>query len=128
MKFQLILLVCLSALLSGCGPSLSHKKDYSIEVGQFLEIPLDAISREQTIKVAAKSPGKPINVHVYLADDAEEVNRKITLGKPADKSLASQTDTEEIALEATVPAGKEVLVRLQPAGPTSAEVHLEITN
>lgn len=128
MKAKLLLIVCVSALLCGCGPTLSHTKDYSIAVGEILEVPFDPITREQTIKVVAKSPGKPIKVHVYLADDADEVNRKITLGKPADMALASQEDAEEISLQATVPAGKEVIVRLQPMGPTSADVQLEVTN
>ncbi len=128
MKSQLVLLVLACVMLTGCGPTLSHKQDYSISVGEIVEIPFDPISNEQTIKVAAKSPGKPVNVHVYLAEHAEEVNRNITLGKPVERALASEEAAEDISLLATVPANKEVIVRIQPAGPTSAEVSLEVTN
>lgn len=128
MKSKLLLLACVSLLLSSCGPTLSHQQDYSLAVGEFLEIPFDPITREQTIKIVAKSPGKLIKVHVYLSEDKAEVNRMITLGKPVENLLASQEEAEEVALEATVPANKEVVVRLQPAGPTSAQVHLEVTN
>ncbi len=128
MKLQKVLLVIACVMLAGCGPTLSHKQDYSIPVGEIVEIPFEPISNEQTVKVVAKSPGKPINVHVYLAENADEVNRKITLGKPAEMALASQENAEEVTLQAVIPANKEVIVRLQPAGPTSAEVSLEVTN
>ena len=128
MNAKLLLVACCFALLFGCGPTLSHTKDYSLAVGEIIEVPFEPISREQTIKVVATSPGKPIKVHVYLADDAEEVDRMLTLDKPTDLPLASQEDAEEITLEATVPAGKEVIVRLQPMGSTSADVNLQVTN
>lgn len=128
MKNKLLLLFGILMLTIGCGPTLSHTQDYSIAVGEFLEIPFDPVSGEQTIKVVAKSPGKPIKVHVYLAEDAETVNQKITFGKPADMALAKVEESEDVSLTAKVPAGKEVIVRLQPSGATSADVHLEVTN
>lgn len=97
-------------------------------VGEIIEVPLSPIGREQTIKIAATSPGKPIKVHVYLAEHAEAANEAILFDKTTDHLLASEEGAEQVALHATVPAGKEAIVRFQPAGPTSAEVHLEITN
>ena len=128
MKSKLFLMGLMTALLVGCGPSLSHTKDYSMGVGEIIEVPISAISREQTIKVAAKSPGKPIMVHVYLADDADVANEAIIMDKAIDQIITGKSGAEEISLEAKIPASKEAIVRFQPSGPTSADVHLEITN
>jgi len=128
MKITLLLPVCMATLLCGCGPRLSDQRDLTLEIGEIIAIPIDPISREQKIRVTASSPDAPIDVHVYLQENEEAIVRKITLGKPPENLLASQNDAEEIILEATVPAGKEVIVRLQPAGSKAAQVHLEITN
>ncbi len=128
MKSTILLLVCLATLLCGCGPKLADQRDLTIEVNEIVSIPIDPIDREQTIKVTASSPDAPINVHVYLKENEAAIERKITLGKPPENLLANQNDAEQISLEAIVPAGKEVIVRLQTSGPKSAQVHLEITN
>jgi len=128
MKSSLLLLVCLVTLLGGCGPKLADQRDLTLEVNEILAIPIDPIERDQTIKITASSPDAPINVHVYLKEDEAEIERKITLGKPPESLLANQNDAEQISIEALVPAGKEAIVRLQTAGPKSAQVHLEMTN
>jgi hypothetical protein len=56
------------------------------------------------------------------------VERKITLGKPPENVLAAAEDSEQIALDALVPANQEAIVRLQPAGRKAANVQLTIRN
>jgi outer membrane lipopolysaccharide assembly protein LptE/RlpB len=128
MKSKLLLLVCMTTLLCGCGPRLSDQRDLTLEIGQIRAIPIDPISREQKIKVSASSPDAPIDVHVYLQENEAAIVRMITLGKPPENLLASQSEAEQVLLEATVPANKEAIVRLQPSGRKAAQVHLEITN
>jgi len=127
-KQTLLLLGSLSLLLVGCGPQLRDQRDVTLEIGEILAIPIDPISREQTIKVTASSPGAPLNVHVYLQEHETAIERKITLGKPPENLLANQNEVEQISLEAVVPANKEAIVRLQSASRKTANVHLQITN
>lgn len=133
MKTKLLMLGCLflsciTALLAGCGPVLSDQRDLTIAANEILAIPIDPISQQQTIKVTASSPGSPIDVHIFLQEHEAAIERKITLGKPPENLLASQNDAEQVSLEATVPANKEVIVRLQSASAKTANVHLEISN
>lgn len=128
MKSTILLLCCLATLFCGCGPKLADQRDLTIEINEIVAIPIDPIDREQTIKITASSPDAPINVHVYLKENETEIERKITLGKPPENLLANQNNAEQISLEATVPAGKEVIVRLQASDRQAAQVHLEMTN
>ena len=128
MKSTFIWLGCLALFICGCGPKLAGQRDLALEVGDIRAIPIDPITREQVIKITASSPDTPINVHVYLQENEEEIERKITFGKPPENLLASETDANEVSLEATVPANKEAVVRLQSAGRETAKVHLEISN
>jgi|GEM_PF-3525635 len=128
MKPTLLFLVCSAILLSGCRPQLADQRDLRLAVGEILAIPIDPVDHEQTIQVTASSPGAAIHVHIYLKENEEAIERKITLGKPPEDLLASKSEATEISLSATVPAGKEVVVRLQSANSKTAEVHLEITN
>ena len=124
---RIALLACL-LLLSGCGPQLSHSEDCTLAVGEIIAIPFDPIGREQTVYVKASSPDAPIDVHVYLQEHEEAIERKITLGKPPENLLASAKESQEVSLEATVPANQAVVVRLQAASRETAHVHLEVTN
>ena len=116
-------------LFCGCGgPKLSDDREVSLEIGEIKTILLDSVSREQTITVKASSPGAPIDLHVYLPQYEEAIERKITLGKPPENLLASQVNAEEVSVSAVVPARQETVIRLQPAGRTAATVHLKISN
>ena len=63
-----------------------------------------------------------------MKEHEEAIERKITLDKPPENLLAHADNAEQISLQAVVPAEKEAVVRVQAAGPQSANVHLEITN
>ena len=128
MKATLLCFACLAILVIGCRPRLADRRDISIDVGEIVSIPIDAIGHEQTIKIKVYSPDKPINVHVFLKEDEEAIEEKITTDKPSENLLAHQIGAQQISLEALVPANKEVIVRLQAASPDSIKVHLEITN
>lgn len=115
-------------VVSGCRARLADQRDVSIAVGEIVTVPIDAVSRDQTIQVVAQSPGKPIHVHVYLQENEEAIERAITLGKEPEKLLANALASEEVTLQAAVPADKVAVVRLQTSGPHSANVHLELSN
>ena len=119
----LLLLSC-----CGCGgPRVLDDRELSLDIGEIKTIVLDSSSGEQTLTVVATSPGAPIHLHVYLPEHEEAIERKITLGKPPENLLASQESAEEISVRAVVPAHKEMVVRLQPAGRIAAVVHLTIS-
>lgn len=115
-------------LLAGCSPRLADERQVSLEVGEIKTIAVAAIGHPQTIHVSASSPGAPIHVHVYLPEHEEEIERMITFGKTPENVIASGSGAEQIRLDATIPASKEAIVRLAPAGRTAANVQLTITN
>ena len=122
------LLVLATLLAAGCGPTLTNIGDYSMSVGEIIVVPVDPVGREQTLKIKATSSDNPIQVHVYPTEHDEAVGNAIVGNKPSEHVLGSEADTKNVNLEVVVPANTEVLVRLQPSGATSANVHLEITN
>lgn len=120
-----VLLLC---TMTGCGPSLHQHHTVTLEVGEISVFVLDAVGVEQTIRVTAKSPSAPVSVYVYLNENDAEVERKITLGKPSDLILSSAEKSEEIAIEAKIPANQEAAVRIMSASRETANVDLTITN
>ena len=127
-RFGQFMLLFMAIACSGCTAQLNDQRTLTLEVGEIRTIVLAPVEREQIIKIAARSPDCPISVYVYLSENDEEVDRKITLGKPSDLILSSQTESEEIALEANIPANKEAMVRVASASPDKATVHLVITS
>ena len=86
-------------------------RKYRLEIGEIKTILLESASREQTITVKASSPGAPIDLHVYLPQYEEAIERKITLGKPPENLLASQVNAEVVFVWAVVPARQETVIR-----------------
>ncbi len=122
------LALALTFTVPGCTPRLFDQREVSLQLGEVVSIPIGAVGHEQPIRVTASSPDAPINLQVFLAKDEPHVERMLTLEKPTDKLLAYKENSEQITLEAIVPANEEVIVRLQPAGRHSAQVHLELSN
>ena len=91
-------------------------------------IVLGAIGNDQTIKVTAKSTGAPIQVHIHLAGDEDEVDQAVTLRTSSDKIIASDVGKTEIVIKALIPANKEAVVRLQTTESSPANVELLISN
>ena len=112
----------------GCAPRLHDVREVPLEIGEIRTIAVPAKSQPQTVHLTASSPGAPISVHVYLPEHEEATERSITLGTPIENLLASGENSEQITLQATVPANKEALVRLQPTTRQAAKVHLTLKN
>ena len=123
-----IVIATFASTISGCGPSLHQHHTVTLEVGEISVFVLDAAGVEQTVRVTAKSPGAPVSVYVYLNENDAEVERKITLGKPSDLILSSAEESEEIAIDAKIPANKETAVRIVSRSREAANVDLTITN
>ncbi len=121
-------LLCILLISAGCSPRLASVHEITLGANDIKSIVLDPIGKDQIIKVAAKSDGGPIHVHVYLVEDEQAVDDAITLGQTTDKAIACQMDSREILLEALIPANKEAAVRLQPASAENVTVNLTVTN
>ena len=115
-------------LLVGCSPRLHDVREVNLEIGDIRTIAVPASNRQQTVRLVASSPGAPISVHVYLPEHEEAIERNITLGKPPENLLASGENSEQVTLQALVPANKEALVRLQPASRKAAKIQLTLKN
>ena len=113
---------------AGCQPRLADSRTLTLEVGEISVIVLDPVGKQQKIRVTAKSPGAPVSVYIYLNEHDAEVERKITLDKPTELIIASQVKSEDIALEATIPANQEAAVRVASGSRETATVDLSISN
>lgn len=117
-----LLLIC-----AGCGPQSIYDQEVSLKAGDIQPIVFGPFSKEQTVTVAVSSPGSPVSVYVFDNEQTEFVDYAITFGKPPENVLAGEASTESATLTATVPADKEIVVRLQPTGQQEAKVQLKIT-
>jgi len=126
--FMIAALTCFSALLAGCGPSLSFEKQYSLTAGEIIALPIDPAGVEQTIQVSANSTdGAKFAVHVYLAKDETAIETAITLGSDSDLILANSSQAPTANLSAKVPANEASVVRLSTEG-NAATVNVAIKN
>jgi len=125
------LTLALSVMLifcSGCGPRVMDERDVSLELGDIKPILFGPFKKEVTVTVSAKSPGAPISVYVFDSEQQEHVDYAITHGNEPRETWAGVASTEDAALTAVIPAGKEAVVRLQPTGREPAQVRLKISN
>jgi hypothetical protein len=127
-QISLSILFAVLLMSTGCGPRLASVQEIALEANDIRSIVLEPISREQIINVLATSDGPPFHVHVYLFQDEQAVDDAISLGKTSDKVIASKSKSNQISLEALIPANQEAAIRLQSASPESVTVSLTVTN
>ena len=121
--------LALVPLAVGCGGYRLHdERVLTLEVGEIRTIAVAAVDVEQTIHIEARAAEATFDVHVYLPEHEEEIERSLTLGKPAENLLASAEGVTESTLSATIPAGKEAIVRLYPAERKQTTVNVVIAN
>jgi hypothetical protein len=122
------LLACLlaGAVLAADVPQLNDQRTVSVEVGEIRSVIYDALTGAITIKVEARSPGRPVHVYLVLEKDHKAAVESLGQGKRPDKLLASKEKTEDATLEAKVPAKTAFAVLLLTAG-GKAEVKLKVT-
>ena len=106
-------LICFGTLFSGCQPSLSFKKQYSLASGEIISLPIDAVGQKQTIQIAANSTSdEKFTIYVYLSKDEAEVDRAIATGAATETILASSEAASQARLSAVIPANESSIVRV----------------
>ena len=128
MKTRLLLAGLLITILLGCEARLQDQRTLTLEIGEIQAIPISTVDHEQTLKVIASSPDAPIDVHIYLQEHEQDIERSITLGKQPENVLAQTSAAEQIDLEAIIPANKEAVVRFYTTGRQRANVEVTISN
>ena len=128
MKTRLLSAGLLISILLGCEARLQDQRTIILETGEIQTILISAVDHEQTIKVIASSPDAPINVHIYLQENEQDIERSITLGKQPENVLAQSITVEQVELEAIVPANKEAVVRFYTTERQRANVEVTISN
>jgi hypothetical protein len=117
-----LLFVC-----AGCGPKVIYDKEVPLAAGDIQPIVFGPFDKEQEVTVSVESPGAPVSVYLHEVEQTEYVDYDISFGKTPQNVLAGEASTEGTTLTTTVPAGKEIVVRLQPTGGQPASVKLKIT-
>ena len=118
-----LLLLCL-----GCGPKVMDEREVSLAVGDIVPIEFGPFKSEEKIKVEASASGGPISIYVHPKDQTEHVDYAISYGKQPPGIIAGSASTQGETLEALIPAGTEVVVRLQTAERQASQVQLKISN
>ena len=113
---------------TGCGPRLAFFQEITLGSNDIQSVVLDPISREQVVTITANSNGPPFHIHVYLLQDEQAVDDAMALGTISDKVISGESNTNEVTLEALIPANEEAAIRLQPAGRDGVTVNLTVTN
>lgn len=108
-------------------PQLNYERTLELDSGTVRSIILDALSGEIKATIVVRSPGVPVHVYVVLEKDREAAEESVLRGKKPEKLLASKEKTEEVTLQATIPAKTEFVVLLACAGKQKAEVKLKVT-
>jgi hypothetical protein len=127
MRIRVGLVWGLMLLCAGCGGKAIYNDEVPLAKGDIQPITIGPFAKEQAVTVIVSSPGAPVSVYVFESEQLEFVDYAITYGKQPENVLAGEASTEDATLTATVPANKEIIVRLQPAGQHEAKVQLKIT-
>jgi hypothetical protein len=99
----------------GCQSKLNVQNSYKIDSGGIQTLTLDAPRYDQKMTVTVTTDA-PVNVQVYLQEDAGTVEKDLTTKQKSDKVLANWKGDSTGTLEATVPAKKSAVVRVEAAG------------
>jgi hypothetical protein len=115
--------------MAGCNRvKLNDERTIEVAVGRNNSIVLDAVKKDQKIKVEISSPGAAVNVYVLLEKDREAVEEVIEALKPSDKILAGEEKTEGATLEANIAAGNAAVILFTNASGKTASVKVKTTN
>jgi hypothetical protein len=128
MKFWMVsVLMGMACMACGClRYKLDVDYDFDVSGGGDMKI-LEAIGREQTIKVSGSAAPAPVNVFIYLDKNKTNAGKEILTMKFSPIILANDEKTENFNLEATIPANEMAVVHVTRAG-TATHVKLKITN
>ncbi len=121
----LTLALVAAATLSGC-QRLTY--EHSVKVPPFgvHRIEFDAPKYAQKLTIEAHSPSSPVSVYLVRQEDSSAAQDQLENDKKPNAPLASMDKSEDIALEASVPA-KTAFVLLIRAEQKAAEVRVKVT-
>jgi hypothetical protein len=108
--------------------TLNDERTVEVPIDTFKMINLDAVKRDQKVKVEVSSPGAAVSVYVVLEKDRATVQQALEVDKRSDKILASTEKTESATLEANIPAGNAAVILLMSACGKTANVKVKSTN
>jgi hypothetical protein len=116
-------------MLVGCGrTTLNVEEEFVVPIdGKFKLV--DAIKKEQTIKVNATSTEGPFSVFIYLEKNRDAAEAEATKKQFTDKTIAYKQGVESVEnLEARIPANEAAVVMVWRSSAKASKVKLKITN
>ena len=114
-------------LFAGCArTTLKVEKTIDVDTGG-LTFNVDPAKAEQTISVSAKAEGGPIDVYMFLTKNRATIEREMTEQKVV-SAIQKAEKSEDVSLQAKVPAGEETSVWVRASGEKKAHVVLKIQN
>jgi hypothetical protein len=111
-------------LLTGCQP-LKFEKTETIPAGEVKLYTFDAPRYDQKLTVKVSSPGAPVSIWLVKEEDGEAARSRLESDKPPTSSIASKENSEDITMEATIPA-KTGYVLLVRSDKKKAEVKINV--
>ncbi|MGI9455147.1 MAG: hypothetical protein ACR2NU_01210 [Aeoliella sp.] len=123
-----VLAILLTSLVVGCSSRFHDKRNETLEVGAVVDYAIPATGQARSIHVTATVVGGPVDVYVYLADDQDEAQRMITLGKPSDTFLTSSEATNNVDVTAEIPPNQEAFVTVRTAGREESQLELTMSD
>jgi hypothetical protein len=118
--------VCGLLLLAGC-QRLNFEKEYTIDPFDGQTMTFDPPRYEQKVTVEVKSPGNPVSVYLVKGEDAEKANNALQSGKAPTGAFAGQEKSEDVNLEATIPAKTEYTLLVFNPGKKKAAAKVKVT-
>ncbi len=111
--------------LSGC-QRLTYENSVKVPPFGVHRIEFDPPKYAQKLTVEAHSPGSPISVYIVRQEESSAAQEQLENDKKPNAPLASMDKSEDITLEASVPA-KTAFVLLIRAEKKTAEVRVKVT-
>lgn len=109
----------------GCAPRMNEARTLELASGEVVSLSIPASTADQVLTVVVDSGQAPVSIHIFLRKDEEEMERMLTLQKPAKQILASADDVSTIELNASIPSNEEAVVRI--SGPDQQPATVQLT-
>jgi hypothetical protein len=121
-----IFLVCGLLLPAGC-QRLNYEKEYAIDPFEVKTIIFDPPRYEQKVTVEVKSPGSPVSVYLVKGEDAAKGETALLNEKAPTGALAGKDKSEDVNLEATIPAKTEYTLLVFNPGNKKSAAKVKVT-
>jgi len=112
----------------GCEARLENVGTVNVIPGEIKSKVIEAINKEQKIKVVGTATTGQFNVFVYLQKDQTECENAINSGRKTTKMIVQKNQSTQAELTALIPANQVAIVSLTSADGKPGVVSLKITN